>query len=230
MHFRGCSGEPNRLDRSYHSGETGDVDSVVRTLLSREPRTPLAVVGFSLGGNVLLKWLAEKREDAGVAGAVAVSVPFVLGAAARRLNQGLSRTYQWLLLRNLHNKLRVKFRNRTAPIDLERLASWRTFELFDHHVTAKLHGFEGVEDYYRRSSSRQYLADIAAPTLIVHARDDPFMTPEVIPSSEELSPTTRLEVSRTGGHVGFVAGTPWRPRYWLEERTIAFLRTVIRDS
>ena len=224
MHFRGCSGEPNRLDRGYHSGDTADLEHVVELLRAREPRAPLAAVGYSLGGNVLLKWLGERGARAPVCAAVAVSVPFMLGRVADRLEHGLSRAYQWWLLHSMRTGLRRKFARRPAPVDLTGLSAWRTFRSFDEHVTAPLHGFAGAEDYYRRASSRPFLRGIGVPTLILHARDDPFMDPDVIPASEELSATTTLELSERGGHVGFVAGaSPWKPRYWLEERIPAFL-------
>ncbi|MGA7801971.1 MAG: hydrolase [Gammaproteobacteria bacterium] len=219
MHFRGCSGEPNRLPRSYHSGETGDLDAVVRELKHRYPRRTLFVLGYSLGGNVLLKWLGEQGRDAAVDAAVAVSVPFELSQAGRRLRQGFSRGYQWHLLGRLRRSVRIKARRMKLPIAVDHLAAMRTFRQFDDQVTAPLHGFRDADDYYRRCSSRQFLAAIAVPTLIVHALDDPFMTPEAVPTGAELSPQVTLELASTGGHVGFVAGSlPWRPRYWLEER------------
>lgn len=234
MHFRGCSGEPNLLARSYHSGETGDLDFVVRLLQRRAPHTPLTVVGFSLGGNVLLKWLGEQGARAPVTAAVAVSVPFLLDQAAARLTQGLSRLYQWKLLRSLRRGLRRKFgraNSSRAPIALDELHRLRCFRDFDHHVTARLHGFDSAEHYYRESSSRQFLRGIAVPTLILHAADDPFMTPEVVPRASELSPSTTLELMPRGGHVGFVAGRwPWRPIYWLERRVPAYLADYLTGT
>lgn len=228
MHFRGCSGEPNRLDRSYHSGDTADLDHLVRTLRAREPECPLALVGYSLGGNVLLKWLAETGARAPAAAAAAVSVPFLLGHVAERLEHGASRLYQWWLLRSMRARIRRKFARRPAPFDLERIHTWRTFRSFDDHVTAPLHGFADAEDYYRRASSRPLLRHVRVPTLIVHARDDPFMSPEVVPGPEDLSASTVLELSEHGGHVGFVAGRiPGRARYWLEERIPGFLAAHI---
>jgi predicted alpha/beta-fold hydrolase len=223
MHFRGCSGEPNRLARSYHSGETGDLAHVVDTLVQRHPGRPLGVVGYSLGGNALLKWLGETGAAAPVGAAVAVSVPFDLAKAADRMAAGLSRLYQWHLVGSLKRSLRRKFRELPAPVDFGDLRRLRTFRQFDQAVTAPLHGFAGAADYYERCSSRQFLPHIGKPTLIVHARDDPFMTADTAPSPDELSQLTRLELSRHGGHVGFVTGPPWRPRYWLDSRILDFL-------
>jgi len=227
MHFRGCSGEPNRLPRSYHSGETGDLETIVRLFERRSGRPLGAVIGFSLGGNVLLKWLGEQSDPGRVKTAIAVSVPFRLGDCAERLERGLSRHYQNYLLRSLRRSYRRRFSRIPSPlrVDVERLRSFRSF---DDAVTAPLHGFSGVDDYYRRSSSRQYLPQIRTPTLILHAADDPFMWPRTLPREEELSAAVTLELSPHGGHVGFVAGRwPWRPNYWLEGRIIEHLRQTI---
>jgi hypothetical protein len=151
-------------------------------------------------------------------------VPFELDAAARRLTRGASRLYQWWLLRNLHRSVTRKVRRGVLPEDFERRAAAADFWTFDDRITAPLHGFAGADDYYRRSSCRQYLGGIAVPTLILHARDDPFLPPEAIPTPAEAPPAVTLEVQPTGGHVGFIEGRwPWRPEYWLERRIPAFL-------
>ena len=224
MHFRGCGGEPNRLPRTYHSGETGDVGYFLRRLREREPSTPVAAVGYSLGGNVLLKWLAERGAGAELAAAVAVSVPFLLARAADRLDRGFSRVYRRHFIVDLHRAVTEKFRSRPGPLDLDAVRGARTFRGFDDRVTAPLHGFRDSAHYYREASSRQYLRAVARPTLILHALDDPFMTRDVVPRRDELPPCVRLELSAAGGHVGFVAGSaPWMARYWLEERIPQFL-------
>lgn len=224
MNFRGCSGEPNRLPRSYHSGETGDIDTFLRLLRLRFPQRPLYAVGISLGGNVLVKWLGEHPQQAVVAKAVAVSVPFELNKAALRLQSGLSRLYQFHLLRKLRASTRAKAARMTLPVPVERLSAMTSFRAFDDQVTAPLHGFDGVDDYYQRSSSRQFLAHIRTPTIILQAQDDPFMTADAIPESSELGPGVRLELSRHGGHVGFVGGSwPWKVHYWLDRRVCEIL-------
>ncbi len=224
MNFRGCSGSLNRLSRTYHSGDTGDLNTVIDLLKARAPSAPLAVVGFSLGGNVVLKWLGERGFESPIAAAVAVSVPMRLELCAARLERGFSRLYQWWLLSDLRRKMRAKFSDLAPPIDLSALASWRTFYTFDENVTAPLHGFSGAEDYYRCASSRPFLKHIRRPTLIVHALDDPFMPKEVLPEASELSPSVLLELSEHGGHVGFVeAGRLGRARYWLDDRIPDFL-------
>lgn len=219
MNFRGCSGEPNRLPRSYHSGDTADLDFLVRRLHQRHPGRSLYLVGISLGGNVLLKWLGENPEQAFVQKAVAVSVPFELNKAALRLQTGLSRLYQYYLLRKLRRSIRLKAQRMHLPVNVGELDGLKSFRAFDDRVTAPLHGFAGVDDYYRRSSCRPFVAMIKTPTLLLQALDDPFMTPDVVPAGSEVGPGVTLELSKRGGHVGFIAGAwPWKVRFWLDER------------
>ncbi|MDA1107206.1 MAG: hydrolase [Proteobacteria bacterium] len=228
MHFRGCSGEPNRLPRFYHGGETGDLNTLVNVLHAREPHTPLAAVGYSLGGNVLLKWLGEQGQHAPLTCAVAVSVPFDMNESVLRLQRGLSRFYQRHLLRCLRDTVREKSRHMRLPLDIGDLDRLRTLRTYDDAVTAPLHGFAGVDDYYTQSSCRQYLGRIGIPTLVLHAADDPFLTRKATPTQAELSPHVTLELSGHGGHVGFVYGSaPWRACYWLEERIPAWLEGVL---
>jgi predicted alpha/beta-fold hydrolase len=220
MHFRGCSGEPNRLLRAYHSGETEDVAKVVQILRAREASTPLAVLGFSLGGNVLLKWLGESGAENPLTAAVAVSVPLELAKSSQRLQKGFSRFYQWHLLKSLREKMHAKAHLQKLS-DVSKL---RSIKEFDDKITAPMNGFKNAEEYYLKSSSRQFLKKISVPTLLIQSKDDPFLTPDVIPELSELSTSVRLEVTERGGHVGFVAGkTPWRANYWLEERIPKFL-------
>ena len=224
MQFRGCSGEPNRLARSYHSGDTGDVAEVAALIAARHGRAPFAALGYSVGGNVLLKWLGERGADHPLITAVAVSVPFDLAACASRLDQGASRLYQWRLLRSMQAKFAAKFRLRPAPLAVQDVSGLSTFWRFDDAVTAPLHGFRDAVDYYTRSSSRAFLGRIAIPTLILHAEDDPFVPASAIPTALELAPPVTLELAPHGGHVGFVAGrVPGRAHYWLESRIIAHL-------
>ena len=219
MYFRGCSGEPNRLPRSYHSGETGDLATVVRHIRDRQPSRPLAVIGYSLGGNVLLKWLGETGNSNGLATAIAVSVPFDLDQAARKLERGLSRIYQRHLLKKLRRSVTAKARRLEAPLLLEELATLKTFRQFDNAITAPLHGFRDVDDYYSRSSSSAFLRDISTPTIIIQARYEPVLPADAIPGLDMLGPSNTLERATSGGHVGFLAGdSPFRHRYWLETR------------
>lgn len=227
MHFRGCSGEPNRLERSYHSGETGDLAEVVEHLAARLGTPPVAAIGYSLGGNVLLKWLGELGAVAPLQTAVAVSVPFDLGLSAAHLNEGFSRFYQWRLVRSMRNRHLLKFAARPTPLKITNVRRLTSFRAFDDAVTAPLHGFRGADDYYQQCSSRAWLAKIAVPTLIIHARDDPFVPASAIPTATELAPDVTLELTAHGGHVGFLGRLGTRPaEYWCEARIIEHLHTL----
>lgn len=228
MHFRGCSGEPNRLAHSYHSGETGDIATLISELKKREPNTPIAAIGFSLGGNVLLKWLGETGANNPLSAAIAVCVPFELKKAVGRIGQGFSKIYQWYFLQCLRKRLEFKFSKTPRPSYLPAYFAFKTLPEFDDKVTAPLHGFSDHEDYYSKASSRAYLKTIQVPTLIVHAKDDPFMTEDIIPDMNEISDKVFLEVTESGGHVGFVMGdAPWKVEYWLEHRLPVFLQEYI---
>ncbi len=223
IHFRGCSDEPNRLPRSYHSGDTGDLQQVVDHIQKYLQRKIFAAIGYSLGGNALLKWMGEKGDDAEVNTAVGISVPFTLHHAAERMAKGLSRSYEKHLVSRLQEKYRQKFSDTPSPLDIE-IDQMETFFLFDDQVTAPLHGFKDVNDYYEKSSCAQFLQHITKPTLILHAKDDPFMWPSSVPAENELSADVRLELSEKGGHVGFISGTlPWKSEYWLDQRILAWL-------
>lgn len=224
LHFRDCGGHRNQLPRRYHAGDTDDLSHFLGIVGRRYPHAPRFVAGFSLGGNALLKYLGQAGAAANCDRAVAVSVPFELQKASDRLSGGFSRLYQWHLMRNMRNAMRRKFDPQTAPFDFERAERARDFETFDDIVTAPLHGFSGKDDYYSSCSSRQYLRGIERETLIIHAEDDPFMSPDVVPDASELSPAVTLELSRFGGHVGFISGgAPGNLEFWLPGRIIGFL-------
>ena len=228
MHFRGCSGHPNRLARGYHSGETGDFGTLISVIREREPDTPLAAIGYSLGGNVLLKYLGEAGEDTPLSAATAVSVPLVLRTASDRLGQGFSRLYNRYLLRALLVGAKKKAPQLAeAGLDVDAILRCQSIREFDDRLTAPLHGFSDAIDYYTRCSSRGFLHRITIPTLILHAEDDPFMRPSVVPRPEELAASVTLELSPWGGHVGFVSGNG---RYWLEERIPDFLKPMLISS
>ncbi|MBT6434490.1 MAG: hydrolase [Deltaproteobacteria bacterium] len=232
MHFRGCSGEMNRVTRSYHAGETADMKLVLAALRERVGyETPIYGLGYSLGGNALLKYLGESGKDCLLDAAIAVSVPMQLALCAKRLKEGTSRIYQWHLLRALKKNLIIKMRKvqmgAVLGLTEDEVALVKDLPTFDDRVTAPLHGFRGAEHYYETCSSRQFLKSIAKPTLILHSTDDPFMFPEVVPKEHELGESVTLELSSTGGHVGFVSGTvPWKPVYWLEGRITEYFDTL----
>lgn len=212
MHFRGCSGTPNRLPRAYHSGDTGDIDTLITTLREREPATALGAIGFSLGGNALLKYLGERGEASQVTAAVAVSVPFDLAVCADRIAHGFSRVYQRYLVKRMKRSTHARARRvGDLPVDLSAMERARTFREFDDCVTAPLHGFGGVDDYYRRASSGPWLPRITSPALLIQALDDPFVGPDPVPGSAHVGPRTERAISPHGGHVGFLSARPRRP-------------------
>lgn len=218
MHFRGCGQEPNRLPISYHSGKTDDPQQILLHIQQTHGRAPYGAVGVSLGGNVLLKWLGEQGVLSPLQRAMAISVPFRLEACAQRLEHGLSRIYQRHLVHSLQDSYRRKFARITSPLDVD-VRQLDTFRLFDDQVTAALHGFDGVDDYYARSSSRPFIPSIRVPTLILHARHDPFMYPDTAPQADELPANVWLEMPEHGGHVGFVSGNiPGCGEYHAERR------------
>jgi len=224
IQLRGYGTEPNRLPRFYHGGDTSDVVFALNHLKRRFPHKSVFVVGYSIGANIVLKMLGEYGHTGPVTAAIAVSVPFVLQEAVGRLDVGFSKLYQWSLLRELKHNIFEKFSAGNAPVDIERLKQCRNFYQFDNTVTAPLHGFKNADDYYQRSSCRQFLGAIRTPTLIVHSSDDPFMTAKVIPRNKELSCHVQLELSTSGGHVGFLSGTLGAVDFWLENRIIDFIQ------
>ncbi len=232
INFRGCSGELNRLPRFYHSGDTGDVDFVVERLRADRPGRVLGLAGFSLGGNVVTKYLGERGDGVPpeVRAAAVVSVPFDLALCARTLDGDdfWARVYRGRFLRRLRNKVIRKARTfPSLPQARARLA--RTFRDFDHHVTAPLHGFASAEDYWARCSAGPLLPSVRRPLLIVAAEDDPFIPPEALPrAAAAANPYLTLEISRAGGHVAFVHGPPWAMRRHAERRAAEFLATHLR--
>ncbi|MEQ1546284.1 hydrolase [Methyloglobulus sp.] len=233
LNFRGCSGQSNNRARCYHSGETQDIHTLYQTLRQREPNTPMAAAGFSLGGNVLLKWLGEQGQNVNLFAAVAVSVPLLLGICATKLDNGFATRYRSHLLQELKDYLYNKLAHLETIGNTEDakkikglgdLSTINSFWEYDDRVVAKLHGFTDVHDYYNRSSSRQYLKSITVSTVLIQSVDDPFMTSEVLPNLDEISPSVQLEFTQHGGHVGFITGhVPFKPQYWLEQRIPKFL-------
>ncbi|MCP4297068.1 MAG: hydrolase [Proteobacteria bacterium] len=223
MHFRGCSRDSNRLPQSYHSGKTEDPQLILEYLQKQMDIQVYGAIGFSLGGNVLLKWLGEQGTNSPLQKAAVMSVPFQLRQAAIRMNQGFSRIYQRYLVNELRNSYRNKFAIIPSSLNID-LETLNTFFLFDDQVTAPLHGFNGVDDYYSQASSRQFIPGIYVPTLILHAADDPFMFAETAPLAEELPENVWLEMTPQGGHVGFISGDiPGRAHYWGEQRLVDWI-------
>jgi predicted alpha/beta-fold hydrolase len=232
VHFRGCSGEPNRLPRAYHSGDSAEIDWMLRRLHNAHAG-PLYATGVSLGGNALLKWLGEQGEAASgvVASAAAVSAPLDLMAAGDALGRGFNLVYTKAFLRTLKRKSLAKLEVHADLYDAARVSAARTLRDFDNVVTAPLHGFRGTDDYWTRASSKPWLARIAVATLLVNARNDPFMPADALPAPDEVSNAVTCDFPHDGGHVGFVSGPFPGHLGWLPRRIIGFLRQhTIEDT
>lgn len=239
--FRTCGPTPNRLPRSYHSGETSDPAFVIERL-AQESSSPLGIVGVSLGGNVLCKLLGEHGVVPGrnaatpslspiVHGAVAVSVPFDLARASRHIGQGFGAVYERAFLKSLIPKALRKIARHPELAPLEQVRTARTLWEFDDLFTAPLHGFDDAADYYARASSLQYVGRAAVPTLLLSAVDDPFLPPAVlhdVADAVQGNAHVTVEFPRKGGHVGFVSGRlPWRAEYYGESRAVRFLEGLL---
>lgn len=230
MHFRGCGQKPNRKVQSYHSGQTADVTEFINFLSKKYPDSPIYAVGFSLGGNVLAKYLGEHQQSP-LSGGVVISAPLQLDECAESIGKGFSKIYQKYLVDKLvkstHEK--IDFLNGAEPVPINKNELDQITDLieFDNCITAPVNGFDDANDYYLRSSSKQFLKDIQTPTLIIHAKDDPFMNENVIPNEDELSQHVRFELSERGGHVGFLSGNnPLRPEFWAETRSVEFIKSL----
>lgn len=220
MHFRGCSGRPNRMKRIYHSGETEDGSYLLRWLRSTLGAAPTAAVGVSLGGNMLACLLAKRQEARLLSAAAIVSAPFQLESCSRKLEHGVSRLYQRYLLGLLKRNARSKLAAYpdTLPIAPQQLPGIKRLRAFDYVITARIHGFRDAADYYRQCSALALLPEIRTPALVIHAQDDPFMTADVIPDPAHLPANIEYQLTEHGGHVGFVGGTWLKPEMWLEQR------------
>jgi predicted alpha/beta-fold hydrolase len=228
MFLRGCSGVPNRLPRSYHSGAVEDLAEVL-DLLNRSHRPVAAAIGFSLGGNLLLRYMGIHGDAARLSTAMAVSVPFVLSDAARRLENGPSRIYQRYLLGRLKRSYVRKFSRTPAPIEVD-LSLIRTLRQYDEAITAPLNGFAGAEDYYDRCSSIHFLPGITKPTLILHSLDDPFMYPRDVPAPDQVGPGVHLAIQRHGGPVGFIESVlPTGSHCLIDRLAAAFFREQLGE-
>ncbi|MFM1897624.1 MAG: hypothetical protein RLZZ385_2698 [Pseudomonadota bacterium] len=230
MNFRGCSGEINRLARAYHSGVSEDVEEVVGNLLREYPQHDFMLVGFSLGANVLLKWLAESAHSARVTRAVAVSTPFRLAECSRAMQRGFSQLYGRYFLRRLVQDMeakKVSFRSQGRMEQLQRLEELGSLQAlgsiweFDDRVTAPLHGFRNANDYYESCSSIHFLPRITTPTLLIQSSDDPLIPSHALPGAGQLSDHVTAALYERGGHVGF---THQHDPRWLERRIIDFIR------
>ena len=234
--FRGCGTAPNVARRFYHSGETSDLELAFETLVGRDRNAHRFLAGVSLGGNVLLRWLGERGGaiDRRILGAGAISVPFDLDAGANRIATGASRIYDRTFVRSLRRKAMAKLGRYPDLFDAQRLARARTIVDFDDAVTAPVHGFRDARAYYAACSSIHVLKEIRVPTLLLSARDDPFLPAEVLDRAAGIArtnPHLTVEFPDGGGHVGFVSGAaPWRPFYYGEWRVFRHFDALLEHA
>jgi predicted alpha/beta-fold hydrolase len=223
-HFRGCSGEINRLPRGYHSGDSAEIDWILRRLKAEHGQRQLYAVGVSLGGNALLKWLGEQGSAAAtiVSAAAAVCPPIDLAACGHQLARGLNRVYSQYFLRTLKAGAAARLLRHPGLFDPARMLAARNLWQFDEVVTGPLHGYAGADDYWQRASSLPLLRGVGVRTLLLTPANDPFFPPQSLPRQNQLSPDIRLESPATGGHVGFVHGAPPGRIDWLAQRLCAF--------
>lgn len=228
VHFRGCSGTPNRLPRAYHAGDSEEIDRILRKIRERgrsfSSNVQFFAVGISLGGNALLKWLGEQGKQARLVidGAVTVSVPLDLVAAGKALDSGFNRFYTRHFLGTLKKKALEKLDHFPGIFDARAVAECATLYQFDNLVTAPLHGFSNTDEYWTLSSSKPWLRYIQTPTLVINARNDPFMPSSALPAPADVSCAVELEFPAQGGHVGFLSSPFPGNLTWLPERIIRF--------
>jgi uncharacterized protein len=230
--FRGCSHEPNRLLRMYHSGETQDLHTVITHALENHPATSIALIGFSLGGNLTLKYLGERsfQHSPRLHHAVSFSVPCDLACSSLQLSLAKNRIYMERFLISMRAKLRAKKKRFPDQLDLKGLAKIRTFQEFDDRYTAPIHGFRDAADYWKRNSCRQFLPSIRIPTLLMSAENDPFLGANCYPRDEAAaSEHFYFESPKMGGHVGFTSPQDSN-QYSSEHRAIEFLKSTSSKS
>lgn len=227
MHFRGCSGKPNNLARAYHSGEVEDARFVLEYLREQFPNRTIVATGISLGGNMLVNYLADYNEDPIVTAATVVSAPLDLAACAQRIEHGFSKIYRRYLVSSLKNSAMKKHHLLKGELGLSYQSIKRVTHLsdFDDLITAPLHGFKNSQDYYEKCSGINKLQQIKVPTQIIHAKDDPFMNESVIPKFI-LPDNIDYRLFEQGGHVGFVSGSILKPEFWLEKALPAYYESL----
>ena len=221
---RNCGGFSNRLQRTYHAGETGDLDFVVNLVKKRFPDVPLMLYGYSLGGNTMLKWLGEKGDHAGISAAAAVSIPFDLASSTAILDKGFSKIYQKHFVDLMREAAKRKFRDLAPLFNPGDLNQIKTLREFDEKVTAPLHGFVNADQYYSESSCKQFLKNICVPTLIMNSLDDPFLERNTFPGPKEVSDMVELEFLQNGGHAAFITESIWKYFSWIETRIPEFFK------
>ncbi len=230
MHFRGCGKEPNRLPRSYHSGDTADAKAWISKLHKNYPKSKLFAIGYSLGANMLLKLLGECKDQTPLQAAISVSAPLKLDICADKMDKGFSKFYQRHLLKHLKKDLLQKYidhdMNFYIALKQKDIKNIKSFREFDDAYTAPIHGFKDANDYYNRCSAINYLKNITIETCIIFAMDDPFMTPEILPTKKQYPNNVKLCLYKNGGHVGFISGNFFNPKFLLQKRILSFIQNI----
>lgn len=224
VHFRGCSGEPNLLPRAYHSGDVKEIDWILRRFATKYPGVPRYAAGVSLGGNALLCWLGSRREEAQglITRAAAISAPLDLFVSGHELERGFNKVYTRYFLYTMRPAAAEKAIRFPGRFDAKKARQAKTLAAFDDAFTAPLHGFKNVEDYWRRASAKPLLGSITVPTLVLNAKNDPFLPSEALPKARHVSPFVRLEQPAEGGHVGFVSGPFPGNLEWMPKRVLHY--------
>ena len=228
MHFRGCGTKDNNKASSYHSGQTSDVKEFIEYIKSIYNQNDLYCIGYSMGGNILLKLLGEYKDNSPIKKSVSISAPLLLDISSKTIHKGFAKIYEKHLLKKLIIHLNKKY----LKHDMEKLIGLKKEDVkniksiweFDDVYTAKINNFKTASNYYKLSSAKQYLTNIKTHTLIIHALDDPFMTKDILPLQKDITSNITLCISKNGGHVGFVSGTIRNPIYWLENKILYFLK------
>ena len=236
IHFRGCSGEPNRLQRAYHAGDSEEINWMLHRIHQQsglsDNMQPLFIVAVSLGGNALLKWLGEQGDSAHqiVTAAATISVPLDLVAAGAALDTGFNKFYTRHFLSTLKQKALQKLKCFPGLFDVHAIKACNTIHQFDNLVTAPLHGFRNTDEYWQKSSSKPWLKHIQVPTLIINARNDPFMPATALPTQDEVSSAVTLDFPTEGGHAGFIQQPFPGKLTWLPERMLSFFKQAQSDA
>lgn len=231
MHFRSCSGKINNRLASYHSGQTSDAREFIRSIKKRFKSNDLFALGYSLGGNVLLKLLGEDGQETPFKAAISICAPLDLGICADSISKGFSKVYEYIILKTLKKDLLIKYEiydvEKITKLKKEDVKKIKTIKEFDEKYTSKIFNFKTSKNYYNLSSSKQYLKYIKIDTLLIHSRNDPFMNKDVLPLKNDLSSCVSIKVHKDGGHIGFISGTIFKPIYYLDKRIISYFKTYI---
>jgi len=227
-HFRSCSGPLNLLPRFYHLADSDEVDWVLRRL-RRLHDGPIVAAGVSLGGNVLLRWLGQRREDTQfISAAAAISTPLNVHAGGQAVSTGFSRIYTISFLKRLKRKALGKLAQYPGLFDREAMLASRTMYAFDNIVTAPLHGFRNTEEYWTSATTLPLLTQVSVPTLVLNARNDPFHPAQALPTRADVSDAIELDQPAAGGHAGFMTG-PFPGRIdWLSQRVLSYFSSFMR--